>query len=443
MRLYRLALVAAVSWPAMAQGPVPQGDQFQVNTYTTGFQSSSAVGVRESGDFVVFWETNQTADDLRSTVMGQSFDSDGSPVGGDFEIPDMTTTLSGYRPEVAMKSDGSFVLVWDSTLQTVPYTTSIQARLFDSTGVAQGAQFQVNADENLSQLLPHVSVDAQGNFIVVWRSFGSSGDDTSDSSIQGQRFDAAGAMLGGQFQVNTYTTGYQESPRVASRDDGDFMVTWSSEGSADNDTDRDSIQGRVFDALGSPIGSQFEINTYTTGRQDLPDISLAPDGNFVVVWTSGSYHAGGPDGSFGGIQGQRFDPDGSPEGAEFQVNTFATGRQTYAAVAGDGSAGFVVTWQNEWADGGFPTSIRGQEFSGIGTAVGAEFIVNTYATDLQRWASVAKNDAGRFVIAWTSRGSVGDDTSDYSVQARRSLGATIFADGFESGDVSAWSSVLP
>jgi len=35
-----------------------------------------------------------------------------------------------------------------------------------------------------------VAVDGQGNFVVAWESFGSSGTDTDSFSIQAQRYDA-------------------------------------------------------------------------------------------------------------------------------------------------------------------------------------------------------------------------------------------------------------
>ena len=46
---------------------------------------------------------------------------------------------------------------------------------------------------------------------------------------------------------------------------------------------------------------------------------------------------------------------------------------------------------------------------------GAEFQVNSYATDNQRRSSVAV-DAGGFVVVWQSDGSVGSDDSMYSIQ---------------------------
>jgi hypothetical protein len=54
--------------------------------------------------------------------------------------------------------------------------------------------------------------------------------ETSDySGIFGQRFDSAGTKPDGEFQVNTYTTNYQNRPAVAAAGNGTFVVVWSSD----------------------------------------------------------------------------------------------------------------------------------------------------------------------------------------------------------------------
>jgi len=52
---------------------------------------------------------------------------------------------------------------------------------------------------------------------------------------------------------------------------------------------------------GNPVGPEFRVNTYTTGSQFLPSVASDPTGNFVVVWQSANQ-----DGSMQGIFGQRY-----------------------------------------------------------------------------------------------------------------------------------------
>ena len=93
--------------------------------------------------------------------------------------------------------------------------------------------------------------------MVVWDSRGSAGSDTSDASIQGQRYDASGNAVGAEFQVNSYTTSWQYNPSVAIYADGDFVVVWQSWGSAGSDLLYSSIQGQRYDASGSPVGNGY------------------------------------------------------------------------------------------------------------------------------------------------------------------------------------------
>ena len=172
---------------------------------------------------------------------------------------------------------------------------------------------------------------ANGSFIVVWDSYGSAGSDTSDRSIQGQRLDSSGRPQGGQFQVNTYSYLNQEDPEVAVGTDGNFVVVWQSFGSAGSVTDTFSVQGQRFDAAGNEIGNEFQVNTNTAGQQREPKVTMDSDGDFAVVWNSLS--GGGADTSGSSIQAQRYDSMGLPIGDEFLVNSCTTGTQNRPGLA--------------------------------------------------------------------------------------------------------------
>ena len=105
-----------------------------------------------------------------------------------------------------------------------------------------GEEFQVNSYTTSWQVYPAVAVEPQGNFVVVWMSDGSYGTDTSPFSIQAQRYDANGTPVGAEFQVNSYTTNFQGTPAVAVEPQGDFVVDWQREGSDGTDTSSNSIQ---------------------------------------------------------------------------------------------------------------------------------------------------------------------------------------------------------
>ena len=167
-----------------------------------------------------------------------------------------------------------------------------------------GSEFQVNTYTTSTQHHPSVAATADGGFVVVWESDGSAGSDSSSFSVQGQRYDASGAAVGGEFQVNTFTTSYQVRPSVALDADGDFVVVWTSDGSAGSDSSSYSVQGQRYDASGSAVGGEFQVNTHTASNQDHPSVAADADGDFVVVWESNG--SAGGDTSGQSIQGQRY-----------------------------------------------------------------------------------------------------------------------------------------
>jgi len=208
-----------------------------------------------------------------------------------------------------MEDDGNFVVVWQSigSSETDSSGASIQGQRFDAMGAPLGSEFQINTFTSDEQRYPSVASDASGRFVVVWQSNGSSGSDTSSYSILAQRYDSKGTPVGAEFQVNTYTTGLQIWPSIAGGDDGDFVVVWTSSGSSGSDSSSRSIQAQRYDVAGNPVGDEFQVNTYTSSAQEDPSAAVRANGDFVVAWTSGSYFdPAGPDGSYSSVQAQRF-----------------------------------------------------------------------------------------------------------------------------------------
>jgi hypothetical protein len=417
--------------PVGAQTPVPAGAEFQVNSYTTGYQRRSAVAAAPDGGFVVVWDSPGSfgTDTSSYSVQGQRYASDGSAQGAEFQV-NAYTPGGQHLPSVAVADDGDFVVVWASVPPVFPDIT-IQGQRFASDGSVQGAQFKVNTSSMFVQSQVNVSVGAAaaGGFVVAWQSRSSLGTDTSYYSIQGQRYASDGSAQGTQFQVNTYTTGAQSSgaSAVAVAPDGDFVVVWTSPGSFGTDTSGFSVQGQRYASNGSAQGGQFQVNTYTTNAQTGSAVAATPDGGFVVVWTSSG--SSGTDASSSSVQGQRFASDGSAQGAPFQVNTYTTNGQSGSAVATTADGGFVVAWESYGSSGTDTSnfSIHGQRFASDGSRQGAELQVNTYTTSTQWHASVAAADGGNFVVVWDSTGSSGTDTSDFSVHAQRYRLPAVFA----------------
>ena len=426
---------------ALAQEPVPEGAQFQVNSYTTNDQWAPAATVDALGIFVVVWESNGSyGTDPGYSIQGQRHAADGSPLGSQFQVNSYTTSYQ-WTPSVAGSAQGDFVVVWESygSYGTDP-GYSIQGQRHGADGTPLGSQFQVNSYTTEYQFTPSVAADTLGNFVVVWTSKGSFGTDPG-YSIQGQRHEADGTPIGSQFQVNSYTTRFQYAPSVAAANLGEFVVVWESDGSNGSDSDY-SVQAQRHSADGTAEGSQFQVNVYTTSYQRVPAVATDPRGNFVVAWVSdGSV---GSDTSYTSIQARQFDPDGVPLGSQFQVNSYTTSYQERPAVAADFRGNFVVVWASDGSDGtDTDYSIQARYYDSQGVPLGGQFQVNSYTTSTQDSPSVVADTMGNFVVVWQSDGSGGTDTDGSSIHAQRYSTGVMFADGFESGDTAAWSMNVP
>jgi hypothetical protein len=420
-----VTFVAALM-PNLGAPQVPLGPEFQVNVYTTRAQYGQRLILGAAGDFVVTW-LSYPQDGSNSGVYARRYDAAGMPVDWpEFRLNAVTLGHQG-SPAVAAAPDGRLTFTWHSQFQDGD-GLGIFSRRFDAFGSPDGGEFGINSYTTGHQLAPSISADQSGHFVLVWNDFGRDG---SGRGMFGQRFDANGVPQGGDFAVNSYTTGTQFTfgNAVATSADGRFVVVWESAG---QDGSYGGIFGQRYDASGVPVGPEFRVNDYTTGNQDNVSVASDASGNFVIVWTS----EGQPGGSGLDVVGRRYDAAGLPQGTEFIVNSQTIGGQDHATVTLDPRGDFVVVWNGSGPADAF--DVFGRVFDREGP-VTADFVLNTVTTGFQRYPFVASNPAGDFVVAWGSP----DGPNIYGIFARRFLSDLIFKDDFESGDLSAWSATAP
>jgi hypothetical protein len=363
-------LPAVVLWAAATAAQVPGDREFRVNTSTGGFQFFPSVALAGGGDFVVVWASYDGVSEVRGrrygsggtspgpefrvntasgsnrfpTVLadpagwwlvafmhdhlpqkgqfpwGQRYDPSGSPVGANFKLDDM----GGVTQSSAANAAGDAVVVW---LGFDADSFGVMGRRFDSMGNARGTSFQVNTFTTQIQQSAEVAMDADGSFVVAWRS---RPQDSGGTGIFAQRFDGSGARLGVEFQVNVFTTGEQVLPSLAVMRSGpaagSFLVAWE-------DAGRAGVYARRYAADGAAVGDEFHV---AAGAR--PSVAADGRGRYVVVYDAA------PD-----VRGRRYDAAGAPLGEEFHVGA---GPSHYGPeVDADDAGRVIVTWSAPGDDG--------------------------------------------------------------------------------------------
>ena len=306
------------------------------------------------------------------------------------EIP-VNTTTSGpqTRPDVAFDAAGNSVVVWESYLQDGA-GWGIFGQRFDAAGAPAGSEFQVNSVTAGDQRYAAVAMAPDGVFMVVWL-----GADASGNGIRGRRFTSAGAPTGAEFVVNTTTSGSQTEPDVAIDGTGAALVVWQSD-----HTGNLEIRGRTYDAAGTAAGNEVALNSTTADDQQLPSVAGSAGGGFVVVW-----QGYGQDGPAQGIIARRFASSGSPLGAEVVANGWTSGDQVSPDVGQAADGSFVVAWEDTTNQDGMGSSIRARRFSSAGVPLSGDVQVNTYWMDDQTRPRVAADSSGMVTSRLGERGS--------------------------------------
>ncbi len=309
----------------------------------------------------------------------------GDPLGPEFLVNSITMGTQRF-PSVAVDADGDFIVVWTSYGAGGIGTS---AQRYNADGMAQGAQFEVGTGGG--QLRSAVAADADGNFVIVFES-----QDGSSSGISAQRYAADGTKIGTEFTVNTTTSDSQVTPAVAMDADGDFVITWESS------DQYGGIMARRYRKDGVAQGAEFNIAP--SGKT--PDVAIDSDGDFVVAWNL----------AFDGVFARRYATDGTAQGSEFQVDTITSDERATdtPAVAMDSDGDFVVTWFSFNFRNGMPYGIFARRYVAA-IPSGPEFKVNT-AAGSKRDPDVAMDSDGDFIITWDS---YFQDGSRISVFAQR------------------------
>lgn len=397
--------------------------EFKVNTTTSYKQVNPSLATDANGNFVITWQSDRQ-DGSEYGIYAQRFNAEAEVQGTEFLV-NTDTTDSQTNPAVGMDASGNFVITWQSSYGT----QDIHAQRYNSTGEAIGTEFLVNADTANLQSNPAIAMASDGSYVIAWQS---SNQDGSGNGIFAQRYTSTGETDGSAFQVNSNTLNDQSNPSVSMTDDGYFTIAWES---LEQDGSLSGIYGQQYDPSGTPLGGEFRVNVQAYNNQASPAVCMRSNDDFVVAWQSDEQD-GSQNGVFarrflkpmppvvlsstefrvseGLTLTHQFEVlDANLDQLAFSLNEEATQLGiTIDAVSGQ------LSWATEKGqigvyhgvltvhDGTFavdqPFSVSVER----SLSVGEEFSVNTSTESTEAEPHIAMNAKGEFVVVWSKSGEL-------------------------------------
>lgn len=350
-------------------------DAFQVNTGTaaTGTQNQPQIVGLANGNILVAWEelSEGVGSSAGADIVGKIFDARGNVVRDSFQINSFRAVDNEGDFDIAANNLGGFVVAYVDEDISAPNHTTVVWEVFSSTGATRFGG--VAADENVAS------------------------DDLSNAQI------------------------------ALNLTSNDFTVTFTDLVSGNTD-----VRGVTVD-LTTPEGSAFSQSSEFDAAQnsadidDIGDVAILSNGNFVGV--NREFDAGVP-----GVDVRIFQPDGT---FIKSIQNFAPGINTLPRVTGLANGNFVVIWNQSDSNNG---DIFGRIYDATGTLVKSTFTV-TGTSASENEPDVAALPDGRFVVFWddesfgaraqvfNANGTTNGNTFDLAVGSAADCDVSVTADG--------------
>ncbi|MEW5962140.1 MAG: VCBS domain-containing protein [Pseudomonadota bacterium] len=309
----------------------PLAGETRVNQTTASYQATEGwiaktITTLADGDIALTWmgynSSNGTYD-----IFTRIFAPDGTTSRTGEILVTNSSSYYEYDSSIGSLADGGYIVTWSNPYGVDGSSWGVFAQKYDADGNPDGGNFQVNTYTNSDQLYSKVQGLSDGGYVVVWQSYGVGGNNTYE--ISGQRYDAAGNKVDGEFIVSSSDYGHDEFPSLAVRDDGALVVVW-------RDGSYGQISQKIIDSPDdvTPIGDLQQddaVNTGSNSGVDVPEVTALADGGHLVVWSS--YYTT-PDNDGYGVFAQRYDATGAEVGGNVLVNTTTGSTQIRPSAAG-------------------------------------------------------------------------------------------------------------
>lgn len=385
--------------------------EYMVNTKTTYNQADPAVAMDAMGNFVVVWSSYRQDGDSGG-VFGQRFDNNCRQIGAEFQV---NTEIIGNQtdPDVAMYKTGGFVVVWHGPGIG---EQDVYARKFDPQARPLTPEFRLNSIAIKKQRYPRVAVSQTGAFVAVWQTQDPESSDDAWTAA-GRLYDANDNPVGNDFFA--LQIGDCRYPYAAMDARGNFVVVWV----VNNVTN--SVMARLYNSDAMAVTEVFPISSVPFGSLTRPAVAMRNDGYFVATW-DGHYEPFSVD----YIHARAFISDGTPLGEQFVVNTATEHAQEYPRISMAEEGEFVIVWHGKSAFEANKRDVFARQYNHSSVPLGREIRLNSFALDEQKYPAVAISRYARFVAVWQSLDQDGSGYGIFATSSHRVCPADFTGDGF-------------
>jgi C4-type Zn-finger protein len=324
----------AISGPATATITIHDDEIESLPSVTVADDGESPVTAAQSdGGVAILWQTQGATAEAQVRL----FDSAGTPTSA--TMPIAAPGQAVQQPVITFDRDGGAGLIW---FESNPYAFGqvVVARRSPAHDLARGNRLVLGSTAVDARDL-RLAADGYGRYLVTWR---------ADGRIQFRGFDDQGALPLASSMVAV------PNHRIDLTLGGEAVMVFELAG---------SIAYLRLDRTGAATGAPIRVAPDVPARR--PDVAVAADGRFVLVW---EVDTGRPE-TGSDIFGQVFDATGVPEGLAFRVNTQAAGDQTTPRVDANAAGDFAVTWADDLSGG----RVLVRFFESTGKALGGDLVV--------------------------------------------------------------------
>jgi len=273
-------------------------------------------------------------------------------------------------PQLSVNNNGEMVVVWETS-----GSGDIWFRSVSSKGEVLGNQNSV--DTPFTAGGTRVAQNSLGNFMVIFGAY------LNQWYVMGQCFDTDGVKLADTLRVDRNASEQIDMSRVS-------LCSNSSNQFAAFLPESDSMIVEMFSENGEYLSNTIVLKPDVQNFSDMYGL-MTYSGDLVLAWI---------DASDGNYWGRIYSGDGTPSGASFQISSKEAGSFLYkATLCADASGNFAAVWTSTT---GSQADIYTQLIGNDGTSIGA----NIKVTDDQSYykngypRSSDMDIDGNLVIAW-------------------------------------------